>query len=659
MSNSTRNRIFSSFLFMLGVSVLLGLTGCDEDTEFTPSPQENLSKAYVLNALNDSQVSGYVKFTKIDDNTTEALIVVGGTESGNTHPAHIHANSAAEGGDIAIALEPVNGATGRSTTTITQVSYEELLDYDGYVNVHLSESDLTVVAQGDIGGNELTGTSKEYRLNQRDNSGNTGAITLAQRKNGNTLATIQLDSLDKLTDGANYPAHIHFNSAAETGDIAIDFKPVSGTTGTSVTHIEATKEGTAIGYEGLLEYDGYVNVHSDTDLSVLIVQADIGANELTGESATYNLAEKDVPGISGTAKFEERNSGETLVTLALKGTPEGGVHPAHIHANTAAQGGGIVVSFNSVNGTTGMSMTNVSVTDGVDGTAITYGELVGTDEDPGFDGYINVHLGPGDQLATIVAQGDIGQNVFTGESVTYALDSIADPTIKGTATFQERSNSTTLVTLQLQNTPASGTHPAHIHANTAAEGGAIAISLTPVNGANGASFTEVSAYDDGTGVSYGDLLEYDGYINVHLSAAELGTIVAQGDIGSNALTGESVSYPLAAVGGSGVSGAATFAERNDGTALVTLVVTGTPADGNHPAHIHYNSVEEGGAIAISLTNVSGATGISKTSVMGLDNNRAITYDELIAFDGYINVHLSPTDLATIVAQGNVGANVAE
>lgn len=652
MHNFTHNRIFTFFTLLVGVGLLFGLTGCDEDTEFAPSPQEDLAKAYRFTALNNSQVDGYIKFTKISESTTEALIVVGGTQQGNTHPAQIRNGSAAEGGDVAIELEPVNGATGRSTTTISQ-PYEQLLDFDGYATIQLSASDPTLVSETDIGANELTGTFKEYTLAQRDNSGNTGTVTLAQRKNGNALATIQLDSLDKLTDGANYPAHIHFNSAAETGDIAIDFKEVSGATGTSVTHIEATKDGTAIGYEDLLGYDGYVNVHSATDLAVLIVQADIGANELTGESVNYNLAEKQVAGIKGTAKFEERNSGETLVTLSLEGTPEGGVHPAHIHANTAAQGGGIVVTFNPVNGTTGMSMTNVSVTDGEGGTAITYDSLLN------YDGYINVHLGDGPNLATIVAQGDIGQNVFTGEAVTYALDSIAVPTIKGTATFQERSNGTTLVTLQLQNTPADGTHPAHIHANTAAEGGAIAISLTSVSGATGTSLTEVSAYNDGTEVGYEDLLEYDGYINVHLSAADLGTIVAQGDIGSNALTGESVEYPLVAIGGSGVSGTATFAERNDGTALVTLQVTGTPADGNHPAHIHYNSAAEGGAIAISLTNVNGATGISKTSVMALDNNLPITYEELIAFDGYINVHLSPTDLATIVTQGDIGANAAE
>jgi hypothetical protein len=217
----------------------------------------------------------------------------------------------------------------------------------------------------------------------------------------------------------------------------------------------------------------------------------------------------------------------------------------------------------------------------------------------------------------------------------------------------------------LEGTPAAGVHPAHIHANTAAEGGAITISLTSVDGATGTSLTEVDAFNDGTAVSYSDLLGYDGYINVHLSAAELGTIVAQGDIGQNALTGEEVAYPLIAIEGSGVNGTATFAERNDGTALVTLVLTGTSAGGNHPAHIHYNSAAEGGAIAISLTNVDGATGISKTSVMALDNNLPITYEELVGtdetagFDGYINVHLSPADLATIVAQGNIGANVAE
>nr|WKN38536.1 CHRD domain-containing protein [Tunicatimonas sp. TK19036] len=644
-------------LFFLASMGLLFLSSCDDDEGFVPPVNEGPSESYVFKELNSSGLAGYVRFSQNDDNSIEALLYVAGTESGNTYPAHIHANSAAEGGDIVITFDPIDGATGQSTTTFSQtdagasITYDELLNYDGYVNVHRSADDLTVLLQTDIGGNELNGTTKSYPLGGRDNSGNTGTLLLAQRKNGNTLATITLDSLQKLSEGNSHPAHIHANTAAETGPIVIDFNPVDGGTGTSVTHIEATNDGTAINYEGLLEFDGYVNVHqSEANSGTLIVQGDIGANELTGESVTYSLMERAVEGIMGEAVFEERNNGETLVTLSLEGTPEGGEHPAHIHMNTAAEGGGIVVTFNPVNGTTGMSMTNVATTD--DGTAITYEELLE------YNGYVNVHLSAA-ELGTIVAQGDIGQNALTGEMVTYTLDSVAVPTIKGEAIFYQRNNGTTLVELMIEGTPADGMHPAHIHANTAAEGGGIKIDLTSVDGATGISRTQVGAFNDGTPVTYEELLEYDGYINVHFSATELGTIVAQGDIGANALTGESVTYALNDVGMSGVSGTATFAQRNDGSTLITLMLTGTPSDGNHPAHIHYNSAEEGGDIAIDLTNVNGATGLSKTSVMITNNNVPITYEELIAFDGYINVHLSPDDLGTIVAQGDIGANAAE
>jgi hypothetical protein len=51
-----------------------------------------------------------------------------------------------------------------------------------------------------------------------------------------------------------------------------------------------------------------------------------------------------------------------LSIVKLNNTPAGGMHPGHIHANTAAQGGGIVFSFN-VNGDTGISTTNISKLD--------------------------------------------------------------------------------------------------------------------------------------------------------------------------------------------------------------------------------------------------------------------------------------------------------
>ncbi|MEQ9441286.1 MAG: CHRD domain-containing protein [Cyclobacteriaceae bacterium] len=648
--------MYATFFFLASIGLLF-LSSCDDDEGFTPPTPDGPSESYVFKELNNSGLAGYVRFNQNDDNSIEALIFLAGTEAGNTYPAHIHANSAAEGGDIVISFEPVDGATGQSTTTITQtdaggsITYEQLLDYDGYVNVHRSADDLTVVAQTDIGGNELTGTSKAYTLSERANSGNTGSLLLAERKNGNTLATLTLDSLQNLSAGGSHPAHIHNNTAAEGGGIAIDFNPIDGESGTSVTHIEATNNGTAITYEGLLEFDGYVNVHQSADnLGTLIVQGDIGANELTGESVTYPLMERAVEGIMGEAVFEERQNGETLVTLSLEGTPEGGEHPAHIHANTAAEGGGIVVTFTPVNGTTGMSMTNVAMTD--DGMAITYDSLLN------YNGYVNVHLSAAN-LGTIVAQGDMGQNAFTGEMMTYALDSVAVPSIKGEAVFYQRNNGTTLVELMLENTIEDEMHPAHIHANTAAESGGIVIDLTTVDGATGVSRTQVSAFNDGTPITYEELVGYDGYINVHYSADDLSTIIGQGDIGANALTGESVVYALNDVSMSGVSGTATFAQRMNNSTLITIMLDGTSAIGNHPAHIHYNSAEEGGAIAIDLANINGLTGLSKTSVMETNNNVPITYEELIVFDGYINVHLSPEVLGTIVAQGDIGANAPE
>ncbi|MFP4291701.1 MAG: CHRD domain-containing protein [Cyclobacteriaceae bacterium] len=655
MINKNYNLTLRPFIRVFTILSIFALFFACEEDEVEPDllPEYENSITYTLDETNDSEVNGYIVFGELDNGDIRADLFIEGTEAGNTHPAHIHANSIVETGDITIPLESVDGATGRSTTTITDLTYDELLDYDGHVNVHLSENDLTVVAQSDIGSNVLTGNSTSYDLDERDVEGISGSILFEERRNGSTKATITLEGTP---EGGSHPAHIHMNTAVESGPIVVSFAEVDGTTGLSISDVEAFDDGTDLTYEEIIEYDGYVNVHlSPDELSTIVAQGDIGQNELTGNSTVYDLDEEDVEGISGTATLSERLNGETLVVIELEGTPDGGTHPAHIHMNTAAEGGGIVVSFNPVDGSTGISRTNVTNFDGEEGAPgdpVTYEDLIA------YDGYINVHLSPED-LGTIVAQGDIGENVLTGESVVYDLAERDVPDISGTVTLFQRQSGNTLAVVDLEGTPEGGEHPAHIHRNTAAEGGGIVISFTPVDGTTGMSETTIRAFDDGTAVSYSDLLEYDGYVNVHLSDEDLGTIVAQGDIGENDLTGDSVSYALAAVGESGVSGSATFFERVNGTSLVVLDVEGTTAGNTHPAHIHFNSVEEGGRIAISLNNVDGATGMSRTQVDERDNNTEITYSELLEFDGHINIHLSPENLSTIVAQGNIGANAPE
>ena len=367
-----------------------------------------------------------------------------------------------------------------------------------------------------------------------------------------------------------------------------------------------------------------------------------------GNSILYNLGSKDVSGISGTAIFNENEDGSITAVLQISGTPDGGVHPAHIHFNSAIEGGDIALTFNPVNGDNGRSVTTFSTLN--DGTSISYNEILN------FDGYINVHSGAGDQLSTIVAQGDIGENALKDNLITYDLGEKAVAGISGTLTFAERNNGETLATIMLSNTPAGGSHPAHIHANTAVEGGGILFSFNAVNGDTGMSMTNVSMFDNGSDFMYSDIADLDAYVNVHLSATDLATIVAQGDIGQNDLTGDEKVYTLNEKDVAGISGTATFYKRVNGTALAVLNIMNTPAGGMHPAHIHNNDIATGGGIAFTFNVVDGDTGMSMTQVEALDDSTPITYDEILTFNGYINVHLSATQLATIVAQGNIGSN---
>jgi hypothetical protein len=86
----------------------------------------------------------------------------------------------------------------------------------------------------------------------------------------------------------------------------------------------------------------------------------------------------------------------------------------------------------------------------------------------------------------------------------------------------------------------------------------IALTLKPVDGTTGKSTTTFKTLDNGSAITYQALLDFDGYINVHLSADKLATLVAQGDIGQNDLTDVSKVYALGSVAVAGIDGTATF-----------------------------------------------------------------------------------------------------
>jgi hypothetical protein len=191
--------------------------------------------------------------------------------------------------------------------------------------------------------------------------------------------------------------------------------------------------------------------------------------------------------------------------------------------------------------------------------------------------------------------------------------------VGGTVTFWRAGSDSSLVTLDLDADATAGSvsHPAHIHNNSAEEGGGIEYYLSAVNGSGptGTSARKIR-------VPIEELALFDGYVNVHQSPANMGTVVAQVDIGANTEGTEgsgldfvdspgTATYSLNAsttdgsVFPSGVTGTVRLEELTDSQTLVTydLDIDGTVSDANggnvnvaQIGHIHENSVSEGGGI---------------------------------------------------------------
>ena len=77
-------------------------------------------------------------------------------------------------------------------------------------------------------------------------------------------------------------------------------------------------------YTQLIAYDGFIKVvKSDAEPGVILAQGDIGGNVITTTHIIYTLDTIGTFGVSGTALFEKRVNGNTLVTITLAGTISG------------------------------------------------------------------------------------------------------------------------------------------------------------------------------------------------------------------------------------------------------------------------------------------------------------------------------------------------
>jgi hypothetical protein len=314
--------------------------------------------------------------------------------------------------------------------------------------------------------------------------------------------------------------------------------------------------------------------------------------------------------------------------------------------------------MNGVDGTDGTNgMDGVDGTDGMDGMDGVDGMngmdgMDGADGDAGVDGMDGMDGTDGES-------GIIDRTKLTGDLKVYDMPQVGTSGISGQVRFAKFMDGSTLVTIKVNGT-LNGIHAAHVHINSVVEGGSAAITLNSVDGFTGLSETVVRQQNNGTPITYDQLLTFDGHVNVHV--AQTGGAVCAGDIGGNELTGDTESYPLFESNGSGITGTATLAERNNGNTLVTLTVVGNLAGTDRAAHFHPGTVAVPGTGAlITLTDVSAATNTSVTNVRIYDStspvtpSAAVTYDQLLALNAYLNVHMTDVGGAAI-ASGDVGVN---
>lgn len=262
-------------------------------------------------------------------------------------------------------------------------------------------------------------------------------------------------------------------------------------------------------------------------------------------------------------------------------------------------------------------------------------------------------------------------------SVRYEIMPVADSGVSGSVLVLDY-GANTVVVISVKGTQPGNVHPAHFHAGDVGSNGPIVVPLKDVDGATGLSITVLDTPYDG-------IVDGDHYVNLHASPADLGTIVASGEVGAGAtaLAGDAVvldaaafpgivlgvnpsatkpeefdtlrtrSYQIYAVNGSGITGTVQVTERTaeeGGGTRNTISLEGTNAGETHPAHFHAGNCGGNGAIVVPLESVDGADGASVTY-------SDASFDTIVEDNHYINIHRSPEAINVIVACGEVGAGV--
>lgn len=88
---------------------------------------------------------------------------------------------------------------------------------------------------------------------------------------------------------------------------------------------------------------------------------------------------------------------------------------------------------------------------------------------------------------------------------------------------------------------------------------------------------------------------------------------------------------------------------NTDSVKLTLQLQGTSADGSYPVYVRQGTSIEGGPVAFDLGFVDGQNPM-------LTKEINMSFSEFINYNGCVDIYRNPNDLATIVAQAEIGVN---
>ena len=262
-------------IMLMALSVAMISGGCKKEEPSPPAPARTVT--YNLMVKDVLGISGTALFTETSSTVTTIDIVLAGAPTGS-HPAELCMNSAVEGGPVVIVLNPVD-ESGKSSTSVTAMTYTQLIVYAGFIKVLKSTTEPNVIlVQGDIGGNVITSTHTIYKLDTVGAYGVSGTALFEKRVNGSTLVTITLTGT---IAGDTYPASINLGSISSIGGgpVVKMLSNVDGSNGKSYTNIQQLESGIVITYDNWLVYDGYINIYKTAiDLGNIICHGNIGSN---------------------------------------------------------------------------------------------------------------------------------------------------------------------------------------------------------------------------------------------------------------------------------------------------------------------------------------------------------------------------------------------